>query len=74
MAAAPFEPPPKILSEAETIDLFHNAIYTAREEQVPNGKGSDFLPAKGLTLDFKRTGLGALPKEAVDIIKRDVGL
>ena len=71
----PLDSMQRILSDAETIDLFHNAMYTAREEQVPEGKGpEEALRVKTLTLDFKRANIGALPDEAVDIIKRDVAM
>ena len=71
-----FQPMQRVLSDAETIDLFHNAMYTAREEQLPEGmdRPEGVYGKKPLTLDFKRAGVGSLPDEAIDIIKRDVGM
>ena len=72
-----FQQGPQVLSDAETIDLFHNAVYTAREEQAPDGGNEKIevaLRVKKLTLDFKRAGIKSLPAEVVDIIKRDVDM
>lgn len=63
------------LTTRESVELFHEAMATARGDYHKTAIGSDTaseaLKSK-LTVDLRRRGLSQLPKEVISIIKQDV--
>ena len=62
------------LTTRESVELFQNAVDSARDEyhKTLNGEAPGEVLKPKLTVDLRRKKLSQIPKEVITIIKQDV--